>query len=80
MNILQAACCAPLAHVFCCHRVPPVLTSWAIGRNHIGTENLLLGLWQELGVSVPWALAVHCYGDVDAMELHGENGIVDAYG
>ena len=57
-----------------------MLTSWNIGRSHIGTENLLLGLWQELGVSVPWALAVHVYGDVDAMELHGENGIVDAYG
>ena len=38
------------------------------------------GLWQELGVRVPWSLAVHCYGDVDAMELRGENGIVDAYG
>jgi len=38
------------------------------------------GLWQELGASVPWSLAVHVYGDVDAMELHGENGIVAAYG
>ncbi len=38
------------------------------------------GLWQELGASVPWSLAVHAYGDVDAMEMHGENGIVAAYG
>jgi len=38
------------------------------------------GLWQELGARVPWSLAVHCYGEVDAMELHGENGIVNAYG
>ena len=26
----------------CCHRVPPVLSSWNIGRSHVGTENLLL--------------------------------------
>ena len=64
--------------LFC--RVPPVLSEWNIGRSHIGTQNLLQGLWQELGVGVPWALAVHVYGDVDAKELNGENGVVDAYG
>ncbi len=25
----------------CCHRVPPVLSSWNIGRSHIGSLNLL---------------------------------------
>lgn len=56
------------------------MSSWRVGRCHIGSLNLLQGLWQELGAGVPWSLAVHVYGDVDAEELHGENGIVAAYG
>lgn len=60
--------------------VPPVLTSWNIGRAHMGTENLLLGLWQALGIETEWSLVVHVYGDIDSKEMNGENGIVDAYG
>ncbi len=59
--------------------VPPVLTSWNIGRAHIGTENLLLGLWDKLGVDVDWSLALHVYGDADAKEFNMENKVVRAY-
>ncbi len=60
--------------------VPPVLTEWNIGRCHMGTENLLLGVWQTLGVSIDWSLVLHVYGGVNDQEFNGENGIVDAYG
>ena len=60
--------------------MPPVLTQWNIGRCHMGTENLLLGVWQTLGVSIDWSLVVHVYGGVNDLEFNGENGIVDAYG
>ena len=58
--------------------VPPVLTDWHIGRVHMGSKNLLIGLWNALGTSYPWAIASHVYGDVDAHEFNGENGIVEA--
>ena len=60
--------------------MPPVLTEWNIGRCHMGTENLLLGVWQTLGVSIDWSLVLHVYGGVNDLEFNGENGIVDAYG
>ena len=59
--------------------VPPVLTQWNIGRAHMGTENLLLGLWQALGLETEWSLVLHVYGGIDSHEMNGENGIVNAY-
>ncbi|KAL3132339.1 hypothetical protein ABBQ32_008917 [Trebouxia sp. C0010 RCD-2024] len=60
--------------------VPPVLTKWKIGRAHMGTQNLLLGLWDALGLETEWSLVVHVYGGIDSNEMNGENGIVNAYG
>ena len=60
--------------------VPPVLTDWKIGRAHMGTQNLLLGLWNALGLETEWSLVVHVYGGIDSNEMNGENGIVNAYG
>ena len=60
--------------------VPPALTDWHIGRAHMGTQNLLLGLWGALGIETEWSLALHVYGGIDSMEMNGENGIVNAYG
>ena len=60
--------------------VPPVLTSWNIGRAHMGTQNLLVGLWEALGIETEWSLVLHVYGDIDSEEMDGQNGIVDAYG
>ena len=60
--------------------VPPVLTKWKIGRAHMGTQNLLLGLWNALGLETEWSLVVHVYGTIDSNEMNGENGIVNAYG
>lgn len=33
--------------------------------SHIGSKELLRGMWQELGISMPWSVAVHPYGNVD---------------
>lgn len=29
---------------------------------HLGSKNLVLGLWQRLGTSMDWSLAIHPYG------------------
>ena len=60
--------------------VPPVLTSWNIGRAHMGTQNLLVGLWEVLGIATEWSLALHVYGTIDSDEMDGQNGVVNAYG
>lgn len=60
--------------------VPPTLTQWNTGRVHLGTQNLLIGLWNTLGVATNWSVAVHAYGNVYAREFNFENGIVNAYG
>ena len=60
--------------------VPPVLTSWNVGRAHMGTQNLLLGLWNTLGLETEWSLVLHVYGTIDSNEMNMENGIVNAYG
>lgn len=60
--------------------VPPVLTSWNIGRAHMGTQNLLVGLWEVLGIETEWSLVMHVYGDIGSNEMDMQNGIVNAYG
>ena len=59
--------------------VPPVLTTWNIGRVHIGSENLITGLWDVLGTKTDWSLALHPYGSLYAQEFNFENQIVSAY-
>ncbi|KAL0035062.1 hypothetical protein WJX79_009377 [Trebouxia sp. C0005] len=59
--------------------VPPVLTSWNIGRAHMGTQNLLVGLWEVLGIETEWSLVMHVYGDIGSNEMDMQNGIVNAY-
>ena len=55
--------------------VPPTLTDWNIGRAHIGTKNLMDGIWQALGVDIDWSLAVHAYGVPLNQELDVASGI-----
>ncbi len=59
--------------------VPPVLTTWNIGRVHIGSQNLIIGLWNTLGTDTDWSLALHPYASIYGQEFNFENGIVDAY-
>jgi hypothetical protein len=30
---------------------------------HLGSKNVVLGMWQRLGLSIDWSLAIHPYGD-----------------
>lgn len=59
---------------------PPTLTDWNLGRAHLGTKNLLVGLWNTLGVKTSWSLATHIYGNVYAQEFSFENGVAQSYG
>ncbi len=45
--------------------------------SHLGTQNLLDGLWARLGTSISWSVAVHPYGEVNApihtSSIHADN-------
>ena len=43
--------------------VPPVFTQWNLNRAHIGSGTVIQGLWDILGLTMDWSLAVHVYGD-----------------
>jgi hypothetical protein len=44
---------------------------------HIGTKNLVSGLWTNLGTSINWSLAVHPYGDPVVAVPAGQYGLHD---
>lgn len=58
--------------------VPPYLTSWNLGRTHIGGYALLAGLWNIIGTKWEFAIGSHPYGEVFAQEF-GQGNDPEAY-
>ena len=45
---------------------------------HIGSKTVVEGMWQRLGTSMDWSLAIHPYGNPSMVNLSHSSVAVDA--